>query len=325
MNDSAVTPVRGRLFRLSMSGLVTAGVAVASGATALGFVGEWHWALDLFAHFRGQYFIFLLVAAPLLLALRRRVATAVACTALLANVWCLLPLWRGEEQEPPVDGARPLRVLAFNVLFDNPRHADIAAFLRASEADIVFLQEISTGWRPTLAALADVYPHQKFTPQTNMFGYALLSRRPWERLEERQFAPVPSPSPVARFQWEGRPFLFVGAHPVPPAGGANTRLRDEALHELGTFLQGRLSRQVVAGDLNVTRWSASWQRLCRRARLRDSAEGFGWQPTWMAGSLFQIPIDHVLHSGDWRVMRRALGPDLGSDHRAVIADLVWRE
>ncbi len=78
---------------------------------------------------------------------------------------------------------------------------------------------------------------------------------------------------------------------------------------------------MVVGDLNATRWSAGFAPLIG-AGLRDSATGSGWQPTWPAGlGALGVPIDHVLHSPDLRVVSRAVPAWPGSDHRAVQAVL----
>ena len=37
----------------------------------------------------------------------------------------------------------------------------------------------------------------------------------------------------------------------------------------------------------------------------------------------RIPIDHVMTGSGLRVVERTVGPDLGSDHRPVIATIGW--
>jgi len=82
-------------------------------------------------------------------------------------------------------------------------------------------------------------------------------------------------------------------------------------------------RAVVAGDLNATPWSPIFHRVLDLGRLRDSREGFGLHRTWPSGihALLRIPIDHVLVGEGVTVLRREVGPHIGSDHRPVIVDL----
>jgi endonuclease/exonuclease/phosphatase (EEP) superfamily protein YafD len=56
--------------------------------------------------------------------------------------------------------------------------------------------------------------------------------------------------------------------------------------------------------------------------LRDSALGFGLHPTWLSRWLpLGIPIDQILHSDAIAVLDRRVGPDVGSDHFPVTADI----
>ena len=69
-------------------------------------------------------------------------------------------------------------------------------------------------------------------------------------------------------------------------------------------------------------WSLPLRRLIRQTGLRDSALGFGVQPTWPAGMLLaRIQIDQCLVSEDLKVVRRDVGPDVGSDHLPLVVEL----
>ena len=82
---------------------------------------------------------------------------------------------------------------------------------------------------------------------------------------------------------------------------------------------------VLLGDLNCTVWSPYFGRLVRDSGLKDSSRGWGVQPSWPAGNwLLRIPIDHCLHSPEVRVVRRGIGPDVGSDHFPVIVEMQLR-
>ena len=52
-------------------------------------------------------------------------------------------------------------------------------------------------------------------------------------------------------------------------------------------------------------------------------QGFGVQPSWPTKPLIlRIPIDHILVSKNIVTARRWIGPETGSDHLPVFADLV---
>ena len=60
----------------------------------------------------------------------------------------------------------------------------------------------------------------------------------------------------------------------------------------------------------------------------DTSQGHGAPGTWMKSNpLITIPIDHIMFRPDSNrpihCRNRWVGPDLGSDHRPVVADIVW--
>lgn len=311
-------------------GLVEVSVLLTLGGTLLGFFGQWHWVIDLLAHFRGQYLVALTVAGLLFLGARRWRWVAGALGGALVNALAMglfLPAPTGAAPLRPAPGeavAPPLlRVATYNVLYQNKPTASALEWLRSLGAEVVFLCEVTPAWSTALRSLSDVYPHQHHSPQSDPFGCAVLSRRPWTQLEEKRFGPFASPSLVVQFRWHDREVLFVGMHPTPPSGRNGSAFRDTALAEVAGFLAAHPVRsQILVGDLNATPWCHPFRSLIKRTNLTDTARGYGWQPTWNVSSLlFQIPIDHVLVSPDFVAADRRIGPDLSSDHRAVIADL----
>lgn len=118
---------------------------------------------------------------------------------------------------------------------------------------------------------------------------------------------------------------LIGVHTLPPVSAGYAAGRAAQLAEAARRVDASPEPVVVAGDLNATRWSAPLRRLLGETRLRDASRGFGLQGTWPTGLGWSgmIRVDHVLVSPDWRVEDHRCGPtDLGSDHRAVVVDLV---
>ena len=102
---------------------------------------------------------------------------------------------------------------------------------------------------------------------------------------------------------------------------------------------------ILAGDFNATPWSANYKYLLENTKLKDSQTGFGLKPSWPAYipplfeqklgvplqflnpvvALFQIPIDHVLVSDDFVVLKREVTSSVGSDHLPVYVELGFRQ
>ena len=114
----------------------------------------------------------------------------------------------------------------------------------------------------------------------------------------------------------------LAAHPVSPLTARRAQRRDALLQWITAWATQRETPVVVVGDLNATTWSPSLQVLKSEADLMDSQVGHGRQPSYpaMLGPL-GIAIDHLLHSPEFTVIDRDLGPSLGSDHRMLHVQL----
>jgi endonuclease/exonuclease/phosphatase (EEP) superfamily protein YafD len=96
--------------------------------------------------------------------------------------------------------------------------------------------------------------------------------------------------------------------------------------EAAQLLSAASGPNILAGDLNLPPDSAIYRMFWARYHDAFSEAGFGFGYTeWpkMRKMRFGIRIDHVLTDGGWRPRRCWVGPDVGSDHLPLIAELVW--
>jgi endonuclease/exonuclease/phosphatase (EEP) superfamily protein YafD len=75
------------------------------------------------------------------------------------------------------------------------------------------------------------------------------------------------------------------------------------------------------GDLNTTPWSYHYHAFIRTSGLENASKGRGLHPTWptFAPPLW-IPLDHALHTDDLTILKKTVGPDVGSDHYPIRVD-----
>ncbi len=298
----------------------------------LGFGGGFWWLLDLAAHFRLQY---LLVAVVLLLwsAWRRqKLAIWLAAACLLLNLVWVLPLYfkvrplaasQAASQAESQAEKQSLRILLANVHTSNPDKQRLLELVHKEDPDLLALQEIDTAWVTALQPLSAAYPHQLVRPRSDNFGIGLWSKRPLAAAELRFWGEAIIPSIQARLLLQGKTWNLLLTHPLPPLGASNTGWRDGQLAELAKVARDLGPRTLLLGDLNTSMYAGVFKNLVRDSGLLDSSQGFGPQPSWPAGLpwLLRIPIDHCLHSPDLQVLRRSLGPDIGSDHLPVLLEL----
>ena len=299
-------------------------LAAASSILALGARG--HWLMDLLANFRVQYALYLVVAALLFFLCRNSRWAVVAAVLAALNLWIISPYLVPSPRSAVVEKelGESFRLMNFNVLSSNRRHDDVITYLREKDADFVFLLEASPEWEPALKKLSDLYPHQKNEIQAGNFGIALLSKTPFQKVEVAEYTPLIASIDALVLVGDKRVRL-IGTHPYPPINAKVCRLRNAHMQRLAESIakETGATKTIVAGDFNMTPWSPHFVDFLSASQLEDSAKGRGVMPTWYALPLFSfgVPIDHICVSEGIHIEDRGVGPDLGSDHRAVWVDV----
>ncbi len=312
----AATP----LTRLSLWGTVSAGGFLLSLSTVLGFGGRFWWFADLFAHFRVQYLVGLAVVALVFLLRRRRKQAAVYAGFAVVNLALITPLYFGRPAAPDSPGPT-YRALLLNVGTKLGDPARVAELIAQQDPDLLVLEEVSTWWMEQLDAALHGYPHRVVHPRSDNFGIAFLSKLPLADAQVLWLGGAGLPTVHARIASPDGAFTVIATHPMPPGGAEVTRMRDAQLAALPAVVASVEGPVLLLGDLNTTPWSHAFHLLRRESRLRDSARGFGLQPTWPTTlwPLF-IPLDHCLHSPGIHIVDRWIGDAVGSDHLPLVVD-----
>lgn len=288
---------------------------------ALGsFVGKSWWFFDLASHFQLQYGSALVVFGVLLLALRRWFLSLVAFALLGAEMWLIVPLY---ARPSDAAGNGPvLKVMSLNVWAGNRDYQRVVDFIRQENPDVAVLVEVDERWREPLEALKPEWPYAEMTLGGGHLGVALLSRLPLDRAGV-EFLSDGVPVVAARTSVDGSPVTLFGVHLDRPISPAGRKQQTQQLEELAKRLDRESTAIVILGDFNATSWSLPFAEFVPRAGVRDSRMGFGIQPSWPSflPEICRIPIDHCLVSPDVSVLQRRLGPNVGSDHLPVIAEL----
>ncbi|RYD62723.1 MAG: hypothetical protein EOP83_13880 [Verrucomicrobiaceae bacterium] len=287
----------------------------------LGWLGGSYWLFDLINHFQVQYAVFLTIAAMVLLALKSFRLAALASVFLILPLARLAPCFVGGTSSTV---EMTLRVAAFNVLTANTRYDDAVKWIHETDPDVIFLPEVDEAWADALYPLRASHPHVIEHIVEGNFGFALYSKLPIVSQAIIPCGQLELPLLKARLKGPTGEFILLGAHPVPPTTEFWASERDAFLQRLADEASKETLPVIAVGDFNATRWSHGMKPLWK-AGLRDSAVGRGAGSTWMRGSfLLAVPIDHVMFRGPGTVCtKRWIGPDLGSDHRPVVAEIGW--
>jgi vancomycin resistance protein VanJ len=316
-------------------------VGLASWFALQQLIGDATWWLFLINAFAVYFF------APLPLALvvsvwRRRlplIGGSLAGVALFVVLWGGLfwPQAHADAQGPTVT------VMTYNVLGYNAHPEAVVEALRASDADVIGLQELNADVAAAVEReLTDEYPYQLLTPSVGVSGSGVISRLPFNPVTRELDAPGWIGAPIAlEVQFEGMTFLFVQVHNA--SGATYFREREAEAKVLSRLAETEALPLIVAGDFNATDRNDSYATLTRHLSDAWRGAGSGLGNTFPGASRSDTPrssrpdplgidvpqwllrIDYVFHSDDWQAVDARIGPwDGYSDHRPVIAELALK-
>ena len=259
------------------------------------------------------------------LLLRRRLVAVVAAIAALALLAAMLPRALPGPGRAQADASgRTLVVMSANLRFGHGNPATVLRLVREHDVDVLSLQELTPEALRRLDAggLARLLPQRAVRPDTNWSGLGVLARVPLRAVAPRGVRPE-TRLEVALSPRDAPALRVVAVHPLPPVSQANTRAWAAALRALPGPHAAAVSR-VLLGDFNATLDHREMHRLLARG-YSDAADamGDGLAPTWSTGRQPPLTIDHLLFSAPIMVRRVSLHTIPGSDHRALIAELVW--
>lgn len=319
-------------------GAVMLVVAVlAGGAMLAGRLGDVWWFFDLFAPFQMQYTIALIVAALGLAAARLRRAAGVVAIVAVIGVARIAPLYIAPAGQAS-ESVESITLMHFNVGIENHRFNDIIAALDASGADLVTIQELSTGLDRAITRRSQRYRPLLTQPRDHAFGQGVYIRRSGrlnEAIESAEATHIPParnvPVTEVTLDLDGKRLTLLAVHTFAPVTPKMHRLRETMMRQLGqraAVARADGESLIIVGDMNATPWCSAYRQMMRPGGLVDSQRGFGYQPTWtfpgtFIGKPLTIPIDHCLHTPDLTTVSRGVGPSLGSDHRAILVTLAW--
>lgn len=259
---------------------------------------------------------------------RRGAVVVVAVMALgsvAINAWEVAP-WLGNKArsvKPPGAEFTRLKFIAFNVGSRNTEYAATRDFVLEASPDLVMFCESYDRWPEELAALTSLLPHHV---RVDSMAIEIFSRLPLAHT--RIFTYGAERGFVAVTVGDGpRLLTFTAVHTYSRSwrGAIGFAQRTAALKE-GLVEQARTpGPHVMMGDFNATPWSPAFKYLIRTSGLRDPRRTFGLLPTEHGDGFISRwlwrPLDHCLHSAGIVALDLQCGPDLGSDHRPLIAEL----
>ena len=345
VSSPLVQAVRNLAFIIAIGGLILLGCVGL--ANCLNFELGW---IGLLAHFP----IHCGLASLFLFAILIRHSRPIAAVALSLGIGFLIQvglLWKPGPQPSTSLEHSPLHLLSFNVFRENRQYSKVLSALENSTAEILYLTEMTPDWFRELVPLEITYPHRLASGQNLLLSkYPLKeSRSVSTSFDEALVANRKMGSPLMigedlRQHWWNTGILITtvnvgscrlhlaGIHSPTPRSQLSLLIQKAcglvASYEISKDCQSGAT--VILGDLNTTCFSPTFRFIIQKTGLRDSSRGFGYSPTW-GPRLPREPwlpwvgagIDQILVSENVRVLKHETGPQIGSDHLWVYAEIDW--
>lgn len=286
----------------------------------LSFLAPYLPLADSVAHFRLHLSLALIAACLTLALLRARLVAGIALGVATAGLIGLGPAWPRWSATAETSATSGISVMQLNLSYRNGVTERVVALIRERRPDFVALQEVSRRTEPVLDALRHDYPHRVQCDFVAVGGVAVLSRHP---LADGRNSGCAGRDALAwlRASVDGRAVSVASLHlhwPYPFQQHQHiTRIRQP--------LEAIPKPVIVGGDFNAAPWSHAVDRI---ARATETGVTGGLRFTYSGqftrwGLPLALPIDHILHPDALSSRNVGLGPDVGSDHRPVIAEFDW--
>ncbi|QJW93373.1 endonuclease/exonuclease/phosphatase family protein [Frigoriglobus tundricola] len=238
--------------------------------------------------------------------------------------------WRPVVADAPA-GLR-LRVMTCNMHYSKVPSGPLDVLTDETGPDVVALQE----WREGLesAALSERGWHTHRVP-----GLFLASRYPIRRFDHLGAQSTSERGSVGRYELDtpAGVVTVISLHLASPREGLgeaakghgeltavaeNSELRWVQSRRVAEAAARTVGPLVLVGDFNTPPHSAIFREVWDGYRSAFSDAGWGWGYTFWA-RISAVRIDHILLGGGGQATRCWIGPNIGSPHRPVLADVAW--
>ena len=288
-------------------------------------LGRWWVKPDALSHAAPLYLAGSVLCLILwLIADRRTKTTLVLSLAALLSSALLMrsDVWAAMTAERVAPQDETLKLIQFNLFFDNDEIGRTTDWLIAQDADILVLEEAYDNAKEIVARLTVAYPYRTQCKSSRLCGVTILSKAPpLTDGEPEDIQPGSGQVSWAKFAGKKGEFMVVGAHYVWPDPISQQWINREAMRR--NMERWPTDALILTGDFNSTPWSFSLKGQDRAMPLKRRTRALLSWPTRIGP--FEPPpilaIDQVYAGPAWKTVSVERGPRLGSDHYPVIVVL----
>lgn len=297
-----------------MAGLVLLGSVALAAAWPL---GAWSTYADAFSHLLGHALGGITGGALALVWWRRAWAVLVSAALATLAVPSILA-WNATVEKSVRPGPGEIKIVSFNTWHANGDLDRLQAYLEHEDADLVLLYEFGPTKQSLIGRLKGRYPFTASCGESWDCSVAILSKHAFaSAVAGRREEFDGPPRMVVTIGAGPQPLTLIGAHMMRPIDGPNGHVKE--IRRVAGIARSAPGPVIVAGDFNATWWSHSFKVFREESGLAHMGRFLPSWPSLSRGLPPQLNIDHLWVSKELAVTEVHLGPDVGSDHRPLVA------
>lgn len=222
-----------------------------------------------------------------------------------------------------------LRLLAYNLYYENENYAKAIKMLESAEADILITLETTPVWEDHLKTLKKDYPYTAEAINKASYGMTIYSKYELMNVERHYLNNNNVPSYSCNIQPTNLPLMqLYSVHPPPPKHFEelpdNAGQEEKALTKIGKRIAKDSMPTIVIGDFNDVAWGNTEELVQADNRLHDIRVGRGFYNTFSAHHfLIKWPLDHCFVTKGFAVQEIQLLDNAGSDHYPLLVELSY--
>ena len=247
------------------------------------------------------------------------------------QLWWILPYTNLFSQEVAqtynLDHINSIKIMTANVLMTNKKVEKLVLLVKENKPDILVTLETNYWWQTQLKVIENDYPYRISCPQENLYGMHVYSRYVLSESKTEFLVEddIPSMHTLLTLP-SGQNIRIHFLHPAPPSPTENeaSSERDAELIMVAKSVADADLPVIVTGDLNDVAWSTTTRLFRKVSKLLDPRIGRGMFNTFHAKYWFmRWPLDHLFHSEHFKLYDIRRLPHFGSDHFALLTQLIY--
>ncbi|MCP4130228.1 MAG: endonuclease/exonuclease/phosphatase family protein [bacterium] len=211
--------------------------------------------------------------------------------------------------------SKQFSVLQLNVFLYNYKKDRAINCIVKNNPHIITLHEINQKWKKKLKKkLGRKYPYSVTVP-ARFSGVSLYSRFPIK--EYKTVFIGRSIVLITKILIEKIPVTVITYHSCAPLSQDHLVYRNKQIKKFISIIKTFEEPKIVTGDFNTVPWSWTMRKLKSETALTDSRKSI--HNTYPAGKFFKVPIDYILHSKDFTLVKSLTFSSRSSDHLGIIS------